>query len=72
MKSNADSRSRAIAEAVPVPVILAGGLRAENVGAAIEAVRPFALDVCTGVRTNGVLDEEKLADFMREVRAAPL
>lgn len=64
--------SRAIVDAAAVPVILAGGLRAENVGAAIEAVRPHALDVCTGVRTNGVLDEQKLSDFMREVRAIPL
>lgn len=64
--------SRAIVRAVAVPVILAGGLRAENVGDAVEAVRPYALDVCTGVRTNGMLDEQKLSDFMREVRAIPL
>jgi phosphoribosylanthranilate isomerase len=64
--------SRAIAQAAAVPVILAGGLRAENVGAAIDAVRPYALDVCTGVRTNGALDEQKLSDLMREVRAVPL
>ena len=64
--------SRAIVQAVAVPVILAGGLRADNVGTAIEAVRPYAIDVCTGVRTNGVLDEQKLSDFMREARPIPL
>jgi phosphoribosylanthranilate isomerase len=62
--------SRQIREAVEVPVFLAGGLKAENVREAIEQVSPFALDVCTGVRTDGRLDEEKLAAFFREVRAA--
>jgi phosphoribosylanthranilate isomerase len=53
--------SRAIREAVDVPVFLAGGLNAENIAAAISLVGPFAVDVCTGVRTNGALDETKLA-----------
>jgi phosphoribosylanthranilate isomerase len=52
------------------PVFLAGGLRAENVGEAIAAVRPFGVDVCSGVRTAGRLDEEKLRQFMRAVHAA--
>lgn len=52
--------SRRIREAVPVPVFLAGGLRPENVREAIAAVGPFALDVCSGVRTNGRLDALKL------------
>jgi phosphoribosylanthranilate isomerase len=52
--------SRRIVEASPVPVFLAGGLRPENVAEAIEAVRPFGLDVCSGVRTDGRLDAEKL------------
>jgi phosphoribosylanthranilate isomerase len=62
--------SRRIREAVPVPVFLAGGLRAENLGEAIEAVGPFALDVCSGVRTDGRLDEEKLGRFFAAVAAA--
>jgi phosphoribosylanthranilate isomerase len=62
--------SRAIVEAVPVPVYLAGGLRAENVGAAVEAVRPAGVDVCTGVRTDAQLDELKLAAFFNAVREA--
>ena len=62
--------SRRIREAVGIPLFLAGGLKAENVREAIEKVAPFALDVCTGVRTDGKLDEEKLAAFFRKVRAA--
>jgi len=49
---------------VPVPLYLAGGLRADNVAEAIATVGPFAVDVCTGVRTDGRLDEAKLAAFV--------
>jgi phosphoribosylanthranilate isomerase len=56
--------SRKIREAVDVPLYLAGGLRVENVQEAIEAVGPFGLDLCTGVRTDGRLDEGKLAAFV--------
>mgnify|MGYP001248756594 CR=1 FL=1 len=59
--------SRRIREAAQVPVFLAGGLRPENVAEAIRKVGPFAVDVCTGVRTNGKLDEEKLARFFAAV-----
>jgi phosphoribosylanthranilate isomerase len=62
--------SRAIRAAVDVPVYLAGGLRAENVGRAIETVRPFGVDLCSGIRTNGRLDERLLTDFMRAVTGA--
>ena len=54
----------------PVPVYLAGGLNAANVGAAIAAVRPHAVDVCSGVRTNGRLDAAKLHAFAVAVRGA--
>jgi phosphoribosylanthranilate isomerase len=57
--------SRAIRAAIDIPLYLAGGLNASNVGEAIDAVRPFALDICSGVRTDGWLDEEKLGAFMR-------
>lgn len=57
--------SRRIRESVEVPVFLAGGLRQENVKEAIEIVGPFGLDVCTGVRSDGQLDPDKLAGFMR-------
>ena len=49
------------------PVFLAGGLKAENIGKAISNVHPFGLDICSGVRTNGKLDEEKLKSFFRKV-----
>jgi len=59
--------SRSIVEASPAPVFLAGGLKAENVSEAVEAVRPFGLDVCSGVRTGGRLDEEKLKRFFAHI-----
>ncbi|MGH7567152.1 MAG: phosphoribosylanthranilate isomerase [Gemmatimonadota bacterium] len=62
--------SRAIREAVDVPVYLAGGLRPENVARAIEIVRPFGVDLCSGIRKNGHLDERLLSDFMRSVAGA--
>jgi phosphoribosylanthranilate isomerase len=55
--------SRRIVEASPAPVFLAGGLKDENAAEAIETVRPFGLDVCGGVRTDGRLDAEKLKRF---------
>src|SRR5687768_7783267 len=55
--------SRRVVEASPAPVFLAGGLRPENVAGAVEAVGPFGLDVCSGVRTDGRLDSEKLKRF---------
>ncbi len=57
------SVSRAIVEAVGIPVYLAGGLRSSNVAEAVERVRPYGVDVCSGVRTDGALDPEKLAAF---------
>jgi phosphoribosylanthranilate isomerase len=57
--------SRAIRAAIDIPLYLAGGLNASNVAEAIDAVGPFALDICNGVRTDGWLYEEKLGAFMR-------
>lgn len=62
--------SRRICAATRTPVFLAGGLRPENVGEAIAQVRPFGVDVCSGVRTRGHLDEAKLAAFIGAVREA--
>lgn len=53
----------------PIPVFLAGGLSASNVGEAIRKVRPFGVDVCSGVRTNGELDWKKLVNFIQAVGA---
>jgi len=62
--------SRRIREQVSCPVFLAGGLNPDNVRNAIETVEPFAVDVCSGVRTNGLLDEKKLERFISEVSRA--
>jgi phosphoribosylanthranilate isomerase len=61
--------SRRIRERAPVPVFLAGGLNPDNVAAAVEAVRPFGLDVCSGVRTDGRLDAGKLKRFFAAVHS---
>ncbi|MGH7496754.1 MAG: phosphoribosylanthranilate isomerase [bacterium] len=61
------SLSRTIRDKVNVPVFLAGGLKAENVAEALQRVGPFGLDICSGVRTNGRLDEGKLASFLGQV-----
>jgi phosphoribosylanthranilate isomerase len=59
--------SARIRERLNVPIFLAGGLRAENVREAVERVGPFGLDVCSGVRSAGKLDERKLNDFFRQL-----
>lgn len=64
------SLSARIRDAVPVPLYLAGGLRAHNVAEAIGTVEPYGLDLCTGVRTEGRLDDAKLTAFLTAVRAA--
>jgi phosphoribosylanthranilate isomerase len=64
------SLSRRIRDQAGKPIFLAGGLNTGNVAEAIRTVRPYGLDLCTGVRTNGALDPLKLEHFMRAVRAA--
>ncbi len=61
--------SRDIVKAVDVPVFLAGGLHAGNVKQAIETVQPFAVDICSGVRTEGKLDPNKLEAFIKAVHS---
>ena len=55
--------SRRIRESVQVPLFLAGGLNGSNVADAVRQVGPFGLDVCSGVRTSGELDDAKLKAF---------
>jgi phosphoribosylanthranilate isomerase len=62
--------SRKIVAAVRLPVYLAGGLNPDNVGAAIRQVQPFGLDVCSGLRTAGHLDESKVASFFANIAVA--
>jgi phosphoribosylanthranilate isomerase len=59
--------SRRVVEASPVPVFLAGGLKPENVNEAVKFVRPFGLDVCSGVRERGRLDAGKLKRFFAHI-----
>lgn len=62
--------SRALVEASRVPIILAGGLTPENVGEAIRVVRPWAVDVHTGVEhPDGRRSFERIRDFVAAVRA---
>jgi phosphoribosylanthranilate isomerase len=65
------SISREIRERVDIPVWLAGGLNPGNAREAIETVQPFALDVCSGLRTGEGydLDSDRLDRFMAAVRA---
>lgn len=59
--------SKRIVDQSPVPVFLAGGLNAGNVKEAVETVRPFGLDLCSSVRTDGHLDPIKLELFFEAV-----
>jgi phosphoribosylanthranilate isomerase len=51
-------------------VFLAGGIGPENVAAAIAAVRPFGIDLCSGVREGLRLDPVRLAALTAAMRAA--
>ncbi|MDV4342822.1 phosphoribosylanthranilate isomerase [Methanoculleus sp. YWC-01] len=62
--------SAAIVANSAVPVILAGGLTPENVSEAIRKVRPYGVDVHTGVKKNGVRNPERARAFAREARNA--
>ncbi len=59
------SISAEIVKNIKIPVFLAGGLNPQNVIEAVEKVNPYAVDICSGVRTNGKLDEHKLSEFFR-------
>lgn len=52
------------------PVVVAGGLTPQNVGDCIRTIRPFGVDVRSGIETNDRKDPEKMAAFVRAVREA--
>jgi phosphoribosylanthranilate isomerase len=58
-----------IRESVDVPIYLAGGINPANVKGAFNFVKPHGIDLCSGVRTDGKLDETKLREFFEELRA---
>ena len=62
--------SRESVERASVPVFLAGGLNAGNVAQAVAAVRPYGVDLCSGVRTDGRLDPGKLRAFTAALAGA--
>lgn len=62
--------SQEITKISPIPVILAGGLNPENVGKAIQSVRPDAIDVNSGVETNGFKDVNKIKKLIDNANEA--
>ncbi|MCE3004596.1 MAG: phosphoribosylanthranilate isomerase [Xanthomonadaceae bacterium] len=63
------SRAAAAVATVPRPLLLAGGLRPENVNAAVTAVKPWAVDASSGVEASpGIKDHARMAAFIDEVR----
>ena len=61
--------SREICQNVKIPVFLAGGLNPDNVADAIKSVQPTGIDLCSGVRTKGNLDETKLMAFFKNANS---
>ncbi len=59
--------SKSIVKKVNIPVFLAGGINTSNAEKAIKEVQPYGLDLCSGVRTNGKLDKQKLKSFFKIV-----
>ncbi len=62
--------SAEIVRASPIPVWLAGGLTPQNVREAVRTVRPYGVDVCSGLRRDGLLDRDLLSHFVAEVGRA--
>lgn len=61
--------SRQIRDQIDIPVFLAGGINHNNAKQAIEHVQPFGVDLCSSVRTNGKLDENKLKLFFQTIQS---
>lgn len=65
---NWETSARIRAALDPLPVILAGGITPDNVLEAIDTVRPYAVDVASGVETSGEKDEKKVQALLKKVR----
>ena len=63
--------SKAIVDAMPIPVLLAGGLRPTNIASALSDVAPAGFDLCSGIRVEGLLDDAKMGAFFHALRGAP-
>ena len=61
--------SRKIRDQIDIPVFLAGGINSKNVKQAVAHVKPFGVDLCSGVRSNGKLDEKKLSLFFQVIKS---
>ena len=62
--------SKKIVRDCSIPVYLAGGINHSNVVEAIQKVKPYGIDLCTGLRTNNKLDKNKLNVFMEAIKRA--
>ena len=62
--------SKQIVEQIKVPVYLAGGLNAENIKEALQLVKPYGVDLCSGVRSDNRLNESKLKKFFSALKNA--
>lgn len=61
--------SKQIVQSVKIPVFLAGGLNPDNIIDAVNTVKPYGVDICSGVRTNGKLDPDKLNMFFNNINS---
>ena len=59
-----------IVEKCPVPVFLAGGLHPGNIAEAKSFVGPYGFDLCSGIRSEGKLDREKITEFFNSANGS--
>jgi len=64
--------SKTIREKLSIPIFLAGGINPENIKQAYEHVKPFGIDLCSSVRTNGKLDKDKLIMLFKAIKEGPM